>query len=346
MEHSHHFRIWFWLSFLSPLSLSKPFLSFSEHTASASLTVPLPPESPLLPFPVPFCSSFIRCNKKVPDMFTWSRHSSSQQLSMVLSCYWIMYKHLSQVPDTPLSLFPLCFPILSPTVYPHQKAPANFLLMKPPHVGLLLTFQLRSCLPFGPLCLPQFPYRSGHLTWLPSHHLWLMLTVPSLPACSLLFSLKPTAMTEYPWFHPWHFLESAMSLPPLLTHSSLPPGLYNVSLVSLLSSFFSLLCNSIQPRRCHAPNPANIFWLLWNWNPCHSPPEPCNVGRYLRSFTPRQAIPRPGYFSVPWLLWPSSGSQTHRVPLPLKTFDHAGSSVQNIPPFFIFLTLDPPQSLN
>ena len=126
MEHSHHFRIWFWLSFLSPLSLSKPFLSFSEHTASASLTVPLPLESPLLPFPVPFCSSFIRCNKKVPDMFTWSRHSSSQQLSMVLSCFWIMYKHLSQVPDTPLGLFPPCFPILFPTVYPHQKAPANF----------------------------------------------------------------------------------------------------------------------------------------------------------------------------------------------------------------------------
>lgn len=56
--------------------------------------------------------------------------------------------------------------------------------------------------------------------------------------------------------------------------------------------------------------------------------------------------PRPGSFSGPQLPWPSSGSQTHRASLPLRTSDHAGSSVQNSPPFFVFLTLDPPQSLH
>ena len=64
----------------------------------------------------------------------------SLKLSEVLPYYWMMYKHPNLVPEILLDQFPSCLPALSPTVYPHQMAPADFLLTKTTPMGLPLSF--------------------------------------------------------------------------------------------------------------------------------------------------------------------------------------------------------------
>lgn len=151
-----------------------------------------------------------------------------------------MYKHLSQVPETLFHLFHPVFLHIS-TVYPHQMAPASFLLTKTTpcgSIGYLLITQLSLLHSF-----PNSPIEVVTLLYclsitLGSH--WLFLSLTRDPT----FNLQPTVMTKYlPLIlPPGNFLNQFISLHPLI-YSSLHPGLYNIFLEVCLPASF-LLCSS------------------------------------------------------------------------------------------------------
>lgn len=183
------------------------------------------------------------------QQFSWPAHlvksfllSANFDGSLLLR---IMYKHLSQVSETPFHLFhPICLPIS--TVHPCQMAPASFCSPKPPHVGLSLTIWLHSCLSSNPFCVSQFPYGGSHLTLLPFYYLGFALTLPSPSPQPPTFNLQPTVMTKYlPLIlPPDNFLNQFIPIHLLLIYSNLLPGLYNIFLLVCLPAS-SLLFNSI-----------------------------------------------------------------------------------------------------
>lgn len=141
---------------------------------------------------MPLHASFISCHRIF--LICLPGQVISLQLLMVLSCYRIMYKHLSRF----LRHCLICShpPYLPLFVLTKWLLPIFLLTKTTPHgpISVLLITHLPL---LNPICISQFPYCSSHLTLLPSYYLWFILTPPFLSPHCPTFHLKPTVRTKY-----------------------------------------------------------------------------------------------------------------------------------------------------